>query len=106
MPPEQWSERTSACGPWTDVYAVAVMAWRLVTGETPFGDRKSFALFHAKCTGRLEPFQPQMAVPPGLEHWLTQCLLPDPAGRYQCVADARHAFLRLDDAVGLSLIHI
>ena len=63
MAPEQFRP-DGALGPWTDLYALGVLGWWLLTGTTPHGDGDwdELAVAH-----RLEPLPPLRAdVPPAL----------------------------------------
>ncbi|MEZ4320456.1 MAG: protein kinase [Myxococcota bacterium] len=88
MAPEQYDESGTPFGPWTDLYAVGVLLWRLITGKRPFPASTYEVLFDRKNRGDIGPFEPRFAPPPGLEAWLRQCLQPHPRDRFSCVADA------------------
>jgi len=91
--PEQlrWDSRRE--GPWTDLFALGCLAWRLLTGAPPYqADNVARAL--AKQKGGLPPLE--VEVPPGVRDWLARAMAPRPMGRFPSAADALSA---LDDAV-------
>lgn len=99
MPPEQF-ERGGRIGPWTDLYAVGVLAWRLVTGVRPFPGRGATNLL-AKCAENTRPLHPRMAVPRGFEAWVRVLLRARWQGRFLSAAAAADA---LGSLVGPSLV--
>ena len=98
MAPEQLRGDGRWFGPWTDLYALGVVAWRLVTGEHPFPGVTGAALARAHLAQPLRPLAPRFAVPPRLEAWLATLLDKSPAHRFQCAADAAHALAGLGSA--------
>ena len=76
MAPEQVGGDT-AIGPWTDLYALGVTVWELLS-PTPAG----------------EDFQSQTDVPDGVEAWLRALIRREPARRFRSAADARSALLQ------------
>ena len=96
MAPEQFRDEPLDQGPWTDLYALGCLTWRLVTGSTPF----SGVGFPAQMAAHLEQDPPRLAahfaVPGGLESWLRVLLAKEPAARFQCAADAARALTSLD----------
>jgi serine/threonine protein kinase len=82
MAPEQ--ARGEAVNERADVYAVALLAWRLVTGRTPFSKYKDdeSELLRAMRNPRLRPLsvmRPDLPAP--LQEAFTAALEPDPAKR-------------------------
>ncbi len=107
MAPEQFDR--DAVGPWTDLYALGILAWRLVTGSKPY--RATSVLEAARAMARpLPPMVPNVAVPAGFEAWLRALLQKDPARRFRRAADAAHALRGLDlagwegEAVGATAV--
>jgi len=100
MAPEQWTEGLSDIGPWTDLYALATLVWRLVTGVRPTGQAAGPGIWLRQRDEQFEDFAPRFAVPDGLEPWLRTALSFDPSDRYACCADATaalHGLGVLDD---------
>ncbi len=78
----------------TDLYALGVMAFEMLTGTVPFapslnGARDIDAMVAARSAGppALRPLNP--AVTPAVEAILRKLMAPDPADRYQCAEDLR-----------------
>ena len=92
MAPEQYRRDLAEIGPWTDLYALGGLVWRLVTGSRPTGDFRGPELQLAKLDCAFVPFAPRYAVPSHLEGWLRRCLQPDPGERFASAA-AAHADL-------------
>lgn len=95
MAPEQLDG--GALGPWTDLYALGVLAWRMATGEKPYKARNLIQAAAAMMRP-LPAFTPELAVPPGFDAWVHTLLQRDPAQRFRRAADAAHALVRLDRA--------
>lgn len=89
MAPEQLAERLDDQGPWTDLFAVGVLAWRLSSRSAPFPDDAQKAR-EAKQRGHFEPFVPRFALPSGFPGWCARLLSPRPEDRFSHAADAVH----------------
>ncbi len=97
MAPEQFRREWRDYGPWTDLYALGCLAWRLATGSAPFGERRPpevLALAHQEIP--LPAFEARFEVPPGFRAWLDRLLAKDPTRRLQRAGDAAAALLTLD----------
>jgi hypothetical protein len=88
MAPEQ--ALAKGIGPWTDLYAVGVMAFEFFVGLPPFGDTPEpvgVLLRHVNETippvRELDP-----RVDPGLSNWIERMVSKDPAGRPSSAAAA------------------
>jgi tetratricopeptide (TPR) repeat protein len=97
MAPEQWEDDLGAVGPWTDLYALGVLVWRVVCGRKPIEGDDLPGLLYRQGRADFDPFAPRLEVPEGLEDWLRTCMAPRAAQRFQAVADARHALEELLD---------
>jgi tetratricopeptide (TPR) repeat protein len=100
MAPEQHSGDFGNQGPWTDLYAVGCLAWRVVTGQTPFAHTTGSGLAKAHLFERPPLFVPRFPVPDGLEGLLRALLHKDPHTRFGTCADtlaALDALPALDD---------
>jgi len=97
MAPEQIAGEWLDFGPWTDLYAVGCMAWRLVTGKCAFAGRNVRV---AKLTGEPGEFWPATAVPRGFEAWLRRLIVRDPMVRIRRAADAAWSLLQLPIELG------
>lgn len=90
MAPEQHAKRWVDQGPWTDLYTLGVVGWRLLTDARPFEGRAD-AVRQAHLTAPLPAFQPRIPVPSGVEDWLRKLLEKDPYERFTVAAEARAA---------------
>lgn len=97
MAPEQFRGHWRDYGPWTDLYAVGVMAFELVDGNLPFMADSAMGFAKAHSMDAPKAFQPRFSVPAGFDAWLTRLLQKDPEDRFVTAADAAHALLQLRD---------
>lgn len=94
--PEQIRGERGELGPWTDLYALGIVAHQLVCGVVPF--RRSGRDLLAAHLGDAPVFgPPTMPVPGGLFDWIGALLRKDPTTRYQRAADALADLLALGD---------
>jgi tetratricopeptide (TPR) repeat protein len=91
MAPEQiMHEMHHVCGA-TDLYSLACILYRLLSGRAPFtGDPKELLKLHAY----EEPpaLQPAVAVPEGVVGFVSRCLRKRPWDRFEFAAEARRAW--------------
>jgi len=90
MAPEQIFGRLGEQGPWTDLYALGVLAWRMATGNTPFPEDYDEAAL-AKARGEFGPFYERFPVPEGFPGWCARMMSPFPADRFATAPDALFA---------------
>jgi serine/threonine protein kinase/ABC-type branched-subunit amino acid transport system substrate-binding protein len=80
MSPEQ--ARGEEVGPATDLYSLAIVAFEMLSGRTPFGGTTPHAVLHQQI---YEPPPPIRSIrpelPPAVEKTLQQALAKEPAGR-------------------------
>lgn len=99
MAPEQIEGRWREWGPWTDLYALACMAFEIADGRPPFAGTSALRVAMAHLYGDLAPFTPRFAVPAGLEPWLRRLLSRDWRHRPRAAGLAKHALLNLGPPV-------
>ncbi len=98
MAPEQFEGGWRDHGPWTDLYALGCLAWKLVTGEPPFGRGNLFSLAYRHGNEAPPELQPMAPVPSGFEAWVRRLLVKEPGRRFECAADAAWALRKLGSA--------
>jgi eukaryotic-like serine/threonine-protein kinase len=88
MAPEQAEGRQAAVGPATDVYALGVILYELLTGQTPLqGDTLLATLDQVRSGQPVAPHKRRAGVPPELETICLKCLQKDPRDRYASAYD-------------------
>lgn len=95
MAPEQIENKLGAVGPWTDLYALGCMLWRLLCLKGPF-EGELYHVLAAHLRLPLPRFEPVISVPAHLEQWLRWLMEKAP---YRRCASARQA-LKVLDALG------
>jgi WD40 repeat protein len=88
MAPEQASGKRALVGPETDIYALGVVLYQLVTGQLPFQADSTLELLRAVTSD--EPIRPrrlQPRLPPDLEAITLLCLEKEPHRRYPSALD-------------------
>lgn len=94
MAPEQIRGEPRGFGPWTDLYAVGVMAWGLACGANPFQETLP-AVFQQHLTEPLPAFRPLQPMPASLIGWIEAMTAIHPRDRFQRAADAAAALRAL-----------
>ncbi len=89
MAPEQIAGSWRDLGPWTDLYAVGCVVWKLATGRTPFTGLRGRPLFEAHLRKEPPEFVPRMALPPDVEIWIRRLLAKRPEKRFARAHQAR-----------------
>jgi serine/threonine protein kinase/tetratricopeptide (TPR) repeat protein len=95
MAPELVTGRWRDQGPWTDLYALGNLAWRLVVGRTPFQHLEPMATLQAQLSEVPPPLPARVAVPDGLATWVSRLLEKEPSARYDRAAHALADLLAL-----------
>lgn len=89
MAPEQWSGRPV---PATDQYALAAMAYELLTGRLPFkGDQRQLMNLHFY-TGPLPPGSLNSQIQPAVDTVILRALAKKPEERFPSISEFAHAF--------------
>ncbi|HJL03099.1 MAG TPA: serine/threonine-protein kinase [Polyangiaceae bacterium LLY-WYZ-15_(1-7)] len=98
MAPEQIASAANT-GPRSDVYALGVIVYEALTGESPFAASDHGQLLGAILQGRIEPASARRPeLPAELDAFFQRALAKDPAQRFQTPRELNDAFLA---AVGL-----
>lgn len=93
--PEQLEARQREQGPWTDLYALGCVAWKLLTGEPPFAGKKQTQLMFAQLREPPPELLTATPLPDGFEPWLRTLLQKNHLDRFRCAADAAKALMDL-----------
>ena len=94
MAPEQ--AMAQEIGPWTDLYAVGVIAYELLSGSVPFSAGEPLAILFAHCRDEPPPLADRApGVPSPIAGWVHGLLAKDPAQRPQSARAAWEEFEEL-----------
>ncbi len=99
MSPEQLLGLWRDQGPWTDLYAVGCLAWRLATSRPPFHGLGGEELVHAQLRQPPPRFRPAYPVPRGFLDWVLWLLQKEPGDRFRHAADAANALENIDPTI-------
>ena len=99
MAPEQIHGAWRDQGPWTDLYAVGVVAFQLACGETPYRGVNAAATMIAHIQRPIPPLQALFDVPAGFESVVRQLMAKSPADRFAFAGEVRRALLALGEPV-------
>jgi hypothetical protein len=97
MAPEQVRGAWRDYGPWTDLYALGCLAWRLSAGRPPFAGLRGDDLVVAQVRHRPPPVVARRPVPGGFGDWVACLMEKSRRDRFQCAADAASALVDLGD---------
>jgi hypothetical protein len=76
-------------GPWTDLYAVGVIAYELLSGDVPFTSHEPVAVLLAHLQQQPPPLAERAPdVPAPIASWVHQLLVKEPSGRPQSARGA------------------
>ncbi len=96
MAPEQWKSSVRDQGPWTDLYALGCLVFRILTGRGPYVASTIKQMRQAHLTKAIPKLFPCFAAPAGLQGWLETMMAKDRRDRFQRAADAAEALRALD----------
>jgi serine/threonine protein kinase/tetratricopeptide (TPR) repeat protein len=91
MAPEQLRGDWRRYGPWTDLYALGCITWRLVSGAPPFDADNLLSIARQHGEDERPPLDPQFPVPDGLEAWVHRAMAIEPERRFRRAAEALRA---------------
>ena len=99
MAPEQLHMQET--GPWTDLYAVGVVAFEMLTGRGPFPGRTTQEIIVKKIDHDYDPLTQvrDLDLSPEVEHFLRRVLARDVENRYQSCSRFRAGFVAACDAL-------
>ena len=98
MAPEQITGQVRDQGPWTDLYALGCLAYRLTGGAPPFSADTVEEVLQSHLQAPLPTLEPKMEVPDGFAGWVERLLARQPTQRFRRAADAAVGLARIDDA--------
>ncbi|MEZ6122565.1 MAG: serine/threonine-protein kinase [Planctomycetaceae bacterium] len=87
MAPEQAACRSEEIGPWTDVFALGVVMYEMLTGERPFSGDNAVEVMDQVRSDRIIQLPNRLKIPKELQLVCRTCLERHPADRYQSVQD-------------------
>lgn len=89
MAPEQ--VHLKGIGPWSDLYAVGVMLFELLTGRRPFPGGTENEIVAAKLNPDFDPFEPlrQMNFPDEVINFMKKALAREPEQRFRSASEVR-----------------
>ncbi|UJR82171.1 serine/threonine-protein kinase PknK [Sandaracinus amylolyticus] len=102
MAPEQFRGAVRDFGPWTDLYALGCIAFKLATGKPPFDHPDEDELAHMHLRSPPPRLVPLFPVPDAFEAWVGRLLEKSPDRRFQRASDAARALLAVDEGEPVS----
>ena len=94
MAPEQIAGSWRDEGPWTDLYALGMIAYCMATGQRAYGDTSGEQLVHCHLHAPV-PEIDDAGLPDGFSGWTQRMVAKRPANRFERAADAAWALLQL-----------
>lgn len=87
MAPEQIDGRKREIGPQTDVFAIGIVLFQLLTGKHPYHSSSSIGLMDNVRAGRFHGFPKELNLPEELVQICTRCLSADTQDRYSSAVE-------------------
>ncbi|MEQ1504883.1 MAG: protein kinase, partial [Myxococcota bacterium] len=99
MSPEQITGSWRDFGPWTDLYGLGCLIYKVVgANPRPFGAAKGPALITAHLEDRPDPLIPRFPVPHGFDAWVAKLLEKRPDDRFTTAREAIRSLHELGSA--------
>jgi len=95
MAPEQSAGRARDQGPWTDLYALGCVVYKLCTGSPPFASASVAEVARMHLRDEPPPLASRVPIPRGFEEWTRRLLEKRIERRFRHAADAAWALLEL-----------
>ncbi len=95
MSPEQITGNWRMFGPWTDLYALGCVVYKVLAGRRPWDTARGAALFAAHLERKPDPLRSKIPVPQGFHEWVAVLMEKRPQDRFQTAAEAAVALERL-----------
>ncbi|MEM6927742.1 MAG: serine/threonine-protein kinase, partial [Myxococcota bacterium] len=95
MSPEQITGNWRMFGPWTDLYALGCVVYKVLAGRRPWDTARGAALFAAHLERRPDPLRSKIPVPDGFHEWVAVLMEKRPQDRFQTAAEAALALEHL-----------
>ena len=92
MPPEQWDRRYGKIGPWSDIYALGVMLYKMCCRKGPFSEKGMPPLVIKARHLTFDPENPSRInslIPESLSAFILKCLAKKPEERFLSCGEAR-----------------
>lgn len=94
--PEVFTGEQHMIGPWTDLYSLGCVAFKMITGSRPFHSNNPVELAHAHLFAPVPEIKPRIPVPPALDGWIRRMLAKLPQDRFARAADAARMLRHLE----------
>jgi len=88
MSPEQIQGNWRLFGPWTDLYALGCVVYKVLAGRRPWDSVRGAALFAAHLERKPDPLRSKIPVPRGFHDWVATLMEKRPRDRFQTAAEA------------------
>lgn len=93
----------------TDIYAMGVILYQLMVGQTPFGGDSPLAIMLQHVQNDPKPptlLKPELDIPKEVEGLVMKCMQKDPAGRYQSAGEFLAAISSVEAMLGNRYAHV
>ncbi len=91
MSPEQAKGRPRDFGPWTDLYALGCVLYRIISGQPPYSGEVEYVL-KAHVFDDLPDLKSDFELPAWFMDWMRTLMAKDWSKRFRCAADAMYTF--------------